>query len=324
MEHPALVAAAAYYETNYDLVFSRLFRRSEKEELGDRTNRLCRFCGRRPPEVTFGKEAHAVPEALGNRGLTSAYECDTCNSDFGRSIENDLGEWTKPMRTFARIKGKKGVPTLREKAEGGWRIEYGNEAGFKIRAYEDNPIWEFDKDGKGVTFTLRRGAYTPVAVMKAFVKIGLTLMPESEIGAFLPAIDWVREKDHSKSWVRSLPVLHTFQNGPMPNDVMCLMILRRKPTITDAPYATLILGYGNDVFQVFLPAPEQEKPLNGTTFKVTAFPTPGGPDPELYGRAWPKPVDLTGTSVVRGETTKVRLGIGSMTMTESDGEPSPE
>lgn len=40
--------------------------------------------------------------------------------------------------------------------------------------------------------------------------------------------------------------------------------------------------------------PEHEKALNGTTFKVTAFPTLGGPDPDLYGRAPPKPVDLTG------------------------------
>jgi hypothetical protein len=169
-------AACHFYDTRYDFVFRRLFERSEKHELGDRVNRQCRFCGKKSPEVTFGSVAHAIPEALGNRGLTTTYECDACNNLFGRGIEDDLGKWTMPVRTMARIRGKKGVPTPRERAEGGWRVEF-KDGRLEVKSYEDNPIYEVDDANKRVVFTLRRDPYTPVAVMKAFVKIGMTFSP---------------------------------------------------------------------------------------------------------------------------------------------------
>jgi len=49
---------------------------------------------------------------------------------FGDGIENDLGNWSKPMRSFAPVRGKSGVPTLKKGGHGpGRRIEYGD-AGF--------------------------------------------------------------------------------------------------------------------------------------------------------------------------------------------------
>jgi hypothetical protein len=51
------------------------------------------FCGESSPEDTFKLEAHALPEALGNKSLTTTYECDACNQGFGRGIENDFGHW---------------------------------------------------------------------------------------------------------------------------------------------------------------------------------------------------------------------------------------
>jgi hypothetical protein len=54
---------------------------------------------------------HAVSEMLVNKSLFTAYECDMCDGDFGKGIEQDLGNWSKPMRTMAWIRGKSGVPT---------------------------------------------------------------------------------------------------------------------------------------------------------------------------------------------------------------------
>jgi hypothetical protein len=300
-------AACKYYDERYDVVFQRLIVVGDKLELGDRANKRCRFCGKAEPEVTFKKVAHAISEALGNRGLISNYECDACNALFGSGIETDLGEWSKPARTFARIRGKRGIPTLKESSKGGWRIEY-DDNHLAVKSYETNPIFVVDKKNKRVDFSLKRGSYTPVAVFKSFVKIGLTLLPEVELGPFAPALKWVRDTDHSRNWVRSATILHTFQNGPMPNDQVTAFVLRRKPGITDVPYAFLILGFGNDVYQVPLPAPSEETALNGTTFTLTAFPTPGGPNPARYGRAMPKPIDMTGTRVVRGEAVAIRMG----------------
>ena len=86
--------ACRYYDDNYDLIFERMWQSNEKHKLNNANQNLCRFCGKIAPEVTFRTVAHAVPELLGNRGLTSSYECDTCNAFFGSTIETDLGEWS--------------------------------------------------------------------------------------------------------------------------------------------------------------------------------------------------------------------------------------
>src|SRR6202043_395315 len=89
-------------------------------------------------------------------------ECDACNEMFGRGIENDLGNWSKPMRTMARIRGKTGVPTIKKKGGSapGWRIEYSG-TGFVGTSYEDDPPYDLDEANKKITFKLQRARAEP-------------------------------------------------------------------------------------------------------------------------------------------------------------------
>ena len=112
-----LEKALRFYDDNYDVVAQQFLNPDKRVFLGDKRNRRCRFCGGVRPKVTFKKVAHAVPESLGNKSLFSFYECDDCNRLFGDGIENDLGNWSIPMRTLARIKGKKGFPTMKRRTE---------------------------------------------------------------------------------------------------------------------------------------------------------------------------------------------------------------
>lgn len=305
-------AACRYYEERYDIVFQRLFERTEKHELGDRTNPVCRFCGSKPPTATFGQAAHAIPQAFGNRGLTTGYECDACNGQFGRGIENDLGIWTLPRRTTSRIYGQKGIPTTKKGSSGGWCVEV-NDRQLEIHSYEDEPIFEINEAEKSLTLTLTVGSYTPVAVYKALVRIGLTLMPEAELAPFKTALDWIQKPDHSKALINGATICHTRQNGPMPPDKLVAILLRRKSGVADVPYAHLVLGYGNDVYQVVLPSPEMDKDINGKTLSFVPFPTPGGPDPAKYGKATPKMLDMTSSQVVKGEKIQIRFRYDRMT-----------
>jgi hypothetical protein len=313
---PKIAEAAAFYDQRYAGIQPLFLRPGVKIALGDAKNRVCRFCGHGEPSVTFKLEAHAIPEALGNKSITTNYECDGCNQAFGRGIENDLGNWSKPSRTFARIRGKSGVPTLKKGGpDPGWRIEYG-QTGFDIKQYEDDPIFVIDEEKKQLTFELKRDAYTPVAVLKAFVKIGLTLLPAEELPNFTEALAWVRELDHKKGLVKEFPMVRTFQPGPMPNDLIVVMLMRRRASVTGVPYAFLVLAYGNEVFQVFLPSPKQDVAISGQKLTFPAFPVPNGPDPARYGKAHTTLLDLTGREVIKGETVPIVLGFDQAVMTD--------
>ncbi|MGW5891973.1 HNH endonuclease, partial [Priestia megaterium] len=50
----------------------------QKKTLGNRvkSERVCIFCNRGMDDVTFKKEAHIIPAALGNKSLFNYDECD--------------------------------------------------------------------------------------------------------------------------------------------------------------------------------------------------------------------------------------------------------
>ena len=107
-----------FYETNYDIVPSPDFlekTRLLKPEhglsfLGSPKNRICRFCHRSEPEVSFNDDAHAFPESIGNKALASYYECDKCNHLFGEGIESDYGKFFNLYHNIANVNGRKGTP----------------------------------------------------------------------------------------------------------------------------------------------------------------------------------------------------------------------
>jgi hypothetical protein len=311
-----------FYESQYDIIRQWFLRPGDKVVLGGKQNRCCRFCSKRPPEATFRKVAHAIPEALGNKSIESAYECDACNEAFGNGIENDLGNWSKPTRTFARIRGKSGVPTIKKGGDAlGWRIEYGA-TGFQITSYEDDPVFEIDEASRTVTFRLKRDSYTPVAVLKAFMKIGLTLLPDEEVGNFTHLMNWVRAADHSRVFADKCPIIYSFLPGPMPNDLIAVFILRRKQHAHHCPYAFLVLGYGNEVFQVMLPSERHDGAMNGQTYSIRPFAPPSGPDQARYGARRSGTLNMTGREVVRGEVTTIKVGYDSSVDQAGTGSPT--
>ena len=299
--------AIRFYDSSYDWLGGSFLTPGQRYTLGDRENQVCRFCGLNEPRVSFRTKAHAIPEFLGNKSLLTNYECDTCNQHFGTGIENDLASWTKPSRALARIRGKRGVPAIKEVGAGkGWRIEY--DSAFRVTQYESDPIAEVDEEQNRITFKLKRDPYTPVAVLKAFVKIGLTVLPEPELEKFRDTIEWIRCRDHSRPFVQSFPILHTFQPGPMRNDLTVLMLMRRKPGVSEAPFAFFVIGFGNDVFQVFLPCPEEDRQIHAQQVHLPPFPTPAAAFPTPYGKSQTTKVDLCGRQRVTDDIYQARFG----------------
>lgn len=308
--------AIEFYEKNYVYMIEPLFLcPSVGHDLGPKFNRICRFCGKDETETKFKHTAHAIPEFLGNKSLYSNYECDDCNQFFGTGIENDLGNWTKHSRALSKIKGKRGVPSLKNFGpEQKWRIDCVNDVTF-ITYYEGKPPYDIDIENQQIKFELPQDVFTPVAVMKAFVKIGLTILPQVEIPNFKETLSWIREPDHNQPFVDEFPIIRTFQPGPMRSDLLVVMIMRRRESIENLPYAFLVLGFGNDVYQVFIPCPQRDRTIHGKKLTIPPFPTPGRLDPTKHS---PRTilVDLCGRLPVRGSTVTRTCGYDYM----EDGE----
>jgi hypothetical protein len=296
----------AYYEQNYETIDVWSFTPQEKIRLGNKHDRQCRFCDRREPDVTFKKKAHAIPEAIGNKSLLTYYECDECNEAFGSGIETDFGNWSKPMRTMSRIKGKTGVPTIRERRDGGWRIEY-HPTGLKANQDEIDKVMEVNQDTKTLTFRLRRDPYTPVSVLKALIKMGLSVFPDSEMPHFRPALDWIRPGNTKVTLVNPTSVLHTFIGGSTRSDLITISTLRRKNDSLLIPYAFFLLTYGSEMFQTFVPSAAKDRHVYGNMINLPRFPNIRDLDNGENGNSTTSLLDLSGTSVVTNDVITLDL-----------------
>lgn len=322
---PNELEALRFYGATYDFLRRYVVRPGDRcPPLGSRTRRVCRFCRRTDAAVSFRARAHAVPEALGNKTLFTNYECDECNHKFGTTIENDLGAYTKPARVFSRIPGKRNVPSLKQhgSAKHPSRVDVENGV-FRITDYEDDPLVKIVPQGNRVELVVTRDAYTPIAVMKAFVRIGLTLVPESELPNFPDTLDWIRETDHSRRGPPLMPAAVTFQRGPMPNDVIRAVVLRRKAAAREVPYAFVVLAFGNHQYQVCIPSATQDRELFDTDFEMALLPTVFRVDPAEYGHPRPQSLDLSGTTPVRGDQVRVSLHYDGIELVPPSGYPGP-
>lgn len=166
---------------------------------------VCRFCGE-IEKGKFKKDAHIIPEGLGNRFLVSNFECDNCNEKFG-SYESDLCEFLGPIRTLSLVEGKSKkkknrIPKFKNfktkvRIEAKLGSENSNQDNYsdqlkKLFANKHSihlgqpPKDEviFDKESKTFKFSITKNPYTPLSVFKAFLKIGYSFLNQKELSNY--------------------------------------------------------------------------------------------------------------------------------------------
>ena len=313
--------AYSFYEGNYEVIDAWFLEPGKKIILGKRDCQVCRFCGQGGPLVTFKSEAHAIPECLGNKSLFTAYECDTCNQKFGQGIENDFGIWSKPMRSVTRTRGKRGVPTIKMQSVGGSQGKLGPmEIAIQQNRADPTPIFEFNEEAKTLKIVVHRDPYTPIAVLKTFVKIGLSVLPEVELPNFEGILSWIQDSSHRRYLVNGYPILRTLIPGPYTFPVS-LLLLRRKEEQFLAPYITYVLGYGIEVFQVWLLSEGRDRHIMGKKIAFPHFPLTY--TDELHEGALstttllPEAIDLTNCSLVENETVPITIQFNSVSQEPS-------
>ena len=250
--HKAVAERLEWFDARYDVVSHFVFGpRSERVYLGDKVKQLCRYCGRSGPEVKFKRLAHAIPDQVGNDWLFDHEECDSCNRDFAK--------WTHPWRTLGRIKGKKGVPSIKSNDQT-FRIDATvastpAETGagtvrhsLKILMGANDARHELNEADRTVKLTLDRPAYVPMGVFKCLVKMAIAIMPSEEAQRCAHLKNWILQPTHTfESYpYKPLHVLYQFAPGPLPNDrVACCLLRRRSESTDDCLYMQFVLQLSN-------------------------------------------------------------------------------
>lgn len=171
--------------SSYDVIS---FGDKEKEEYtgpNDLKACVCRFCRRGYPEVKFKKRnAHAIPEALGNKLIFCNDECPDCNATLSR-IDKELAEYLKYRRSEGGIRNKKSKIIKVY----GHNFFYDGSAG-KLKISPLAILEETESE----YYVKLEGAelITHLGIYKALAKIAIDLMPRNLVDEFQSTIDWIK------------------------------------------------------------------------------------------------------------------------------------
>lgn len=148
-------------------------------------NRVCRFCGRSNPEVKFKDEnAHAIPDALGNKNVFCYDECTECNGKLA-PIEKQLIDYLNYRRSENGIKNKRNKVVHVT----GHNFDFdGPTHTLKITKYA------ILAETENQYFVKLEGAepISHLGIYKALCKIALDLIPRNLIKEYASSIKWIR------------------------------------------------------------------------------------------------------------------------------------
>jgi hypothetical protein len=174
--HPDFINRAKEFSENYDLIGIKMQGdvSSSKRSLRHSSTRICRFCSRAYPAVSFSNYSHLLPQLIGNKDLYSDFECDACNEKFS-VYENDLAEFLGISRSITGMDGpSQALGFKAKKLSAKSRSFIGNN--ILIIAPED-----LKTDGGKTIISYTKNPFVPANVYKALLKSSLSLLNEAEI-----------------------------------------------------------------------------------------------------------------------------------------------
>ena len=121
---------------------------------------------------------------MGNVSLISTDECDACNQAFGKSFEDHFARLTHLLRTFLRIRGKRGYPKYAPQDKS-YEISYDSTSNFL--SLTENAEARFvteDLINKTLNVSVKCPTHIPLEVYRCLVKAGYSLLPDAELPNF--------------------------------------------------------------------------------------------------------------------------------------------
>jgi hypothetical protein len=227
-----------------------------KNELILKKDRICRFCGKTNPEVSFKNKSHIIPEFLGNSNFLSDFECDSCNSLFS-TYESDLANYFGAFLTFAGIKGKKKVPKFKSDSKS---VDVELNAPFIDVNFKNSEVFKecigYDSKNQIQKIQFNSKPFTPLNVFKSFIKISLSTIGEYEKENFTETTDFLLNKRTYKNLEsNSFFCVHKyFIPGNFAMKPLIISLRKRKEFDKfPAPTNLSIIQVNNIILQWFIP-----------------------------------------------------------------------
>jgi hypothetical protein len=229
----------------------------KKLYLGDRSNKVCRFCGRDSSATRFSKVAHLLPQFMGNNMLFSHFECDECNALFSK-YETAFTNYFGIHHTLARLKGKNKIPNYTSKKED-FRVECDAEKiGVYSGVYNDSvTIYE---EKKKMTVTTIRPSYIPQDVLKCIVKIGMCAIGEQDLKYFEPTRKWLLSDSANTTISQPFSIVYYNIGGALRAKVPFVTLFQKRPN-APVPQLAVIIGYDHFKLQFFMPFDNRDSAL---------------------------------------------------------------
>ena len=247
--------------------------------------RICRFCNKGVPDVSFKKEAHVITQQWNRSKTVSHFECDNCNDRFS-VFESDFGHFFLIERSLFGHNKKKGKPkfktdkgtqiysenpdVLREMTIRGQSIDkLLNEKNIKvIRVKQGIDDSEINISNRSTDFKLIRKPYRPLNVFRVFLKIGLSLIEKDELADFSSMMKvlnsplQVDKKDEKKISVICLfqfkfRVLESFFEYPI------AYLFNRINSSQNVVKKTLVIFFCNSIYQIPIPSDDDMRRIYG-------------------------------------------------------------
>lgn len=271
MQRGEVETRVKYFVENYNPIFCYTHNWGETQYIDDiDEGKVCRFCGKRYPEVTFNKKAHALSELIENKEFVSRTECDTCNEHFGRYLEDSLSKYLGCGRTVSQIMTKRGIPSYKS-SDGKSRIDF-TEQGLVIQQTINSKFAEL-QDHLLMIHAVRQ-AYSPLSVYKAFVKMALSMLPYEEMVHFMDTVAWLKEESNiiSKYDMTNYEwIIERFVPGPHPLPLEAWGFLRKDITRL-VPYYIFVISFGNLIEQIAVPCRVKDIFEAGTEIPLIPMP----------------------------------------------------
>ncbi|MBD5559100.1 MAG: HNH endonuclease [Clostridia bacterium] len=235
-------------------------------------SRQCRFCGRSEPDVSFDKEAHAVPKLIGNYFLFSKTECDECNAFFGRTVERDLANHLGAARVLLGI-----TPKNRNLKYGsGDREVYleRQEGCVKLIPAPRYAGLIVDPERQRIELCMKSPKYSRSKVYKALVKMALSLLPLPEMSHFQDTAAWLLSSGREcldNNFINYQWMSERFVPRARPR-LAFVMLVRNANAPTFLPYYMFVAAIGSLVFQIAVPCTEKDRNEFDATILQVAYP----------------------------------------------------